>query len=434
MIGQGNNGGVDSLWMHTAEPGPQLPRLEADTTAEVVIVGGGYSGLSAAHALAQRGIRPVVLDARKIGWGASGRNGGVVSAKFRISFPAIAQSYGLEMARRMHRIAHDSVDAVEQLVAEFDIGSAHFERTGHLRCAHTERARDTISAEAEWLRRELFDHSVSVLSREQVAQETGSQAFVGGVLTSDSGTIHPLNYVRGLAAGLAARKVDIFEDSPVEWIRHESGALLVGTPGGTVRAPQAIIATDAYSSLTPATGHFRRTIIPFRTAIIATERLPSDIERKLMIGRRSYTETRRMMKWFRKVDGRVVFGGRGAFGMEDTPAAFDALQRAMVDLFPELGEAAIAFKWSGHVGMTLDQIPHVGRLDERISFCLGYNGAGVAMSSLLGRHAAAFAAGEAPDVGLLDAARLKTIPFYPLREPAVRLVAGWYQLLDAVGR
>ncbi len=433
MNGYPNIPEARSLWASTAVPATSLPRLETDMRADVVIVGGGYSGLSAAHALQQRGIHPIVLDANAIGWCASGRNGGVVSAKFRLSFPGIAGSYGIDAARRMHRIAHESVDRVEELIDEFGITSARFERTGNLRCAHTERAFSAIADEAQWLRRELGDDSVSVLTRAQVAQETGSQAFTGGVLSSHSGTIHPLNYVRGLAAGLVVRKVNIFAQSPAVRIMREPAGVLIETPAGTVRAQQVIIATDAYSDLTPATRHLRRTIIPFRSAIIATEQLPSHLDAKLMAARRSYTETRRMMKWFRKADGRILFGGRGAFGKEEAPPAFDALQRAMIALFPELEEIGIAFKWSGFVGMTLDQLPHVGRLDDRTSICLGYNGAGVAMASLLGRYAAAFAAGESPDVALLDAARLKPVPFYPLRAPGVRMVAGWYQLLDALG-
>jgi gamma-glutamylputrescine oxidase len=212
------------------------------------------------------------------------------------------------------------------------------------------------------------------------------------------------------------------------------GVPLIETPSGTVRARQAIIATDAYSDLTRATRNLSRTIIPFRSAIIATQRLPRAIESKLLTGRRSYTETRRMMKWFRKVDGRVLFGGRGAFAKEDAPSAFEALRRAMTALFPDLEGLGIEFEWSGFVGMTLDQLPHVGRLDDRTCICVGYNGAGVAMASLLGRYAAAFATGESPNVALLDAARLKPVPFYPLRAPGIRMVAGWYQLLDAVGR
>ena len=141
-----------------------------------------------------------------------------------------------------------------------------------------------------------------------------------------------------------------------------------------------------------------------------------------------------MMRWFRKVDDRVIFGGRGAFGKQDSESAFEALRRAMTGIFPELADVPLAFRWSGLVGMTLDSVPHVGRIDDRTLYSVGYNGAGVAMSSLMGRYLASLVRGEAVDLGLLDARRVRTIPFYPLREPAVRLVAGWYQFLDAIGR
>jgi gamma-glutamylputrescine oxidase len=201
-----------------------------------------------------------------------------------------------------------------------------------------------------------------------------------------------------------------------------------------VRARQAVMATNSYSDLTDATRCMQRTLVPFRSAIIATDRLPSDIASRLMPTGRTYTETKRMMRWFRMVDGRVVFGGRGAFGKQDSEAAFGALRKAMIGIFPELTEVPLAFKWSGLVGMTLDSMPHIGRLNDRTLFSMGYNGAGVAMSSLMGRYLAAFVRGEKPDVGLLDVSRLKSIPLYPLREPTVRMVAGWYQLLDAIGR
>ena len=163
-------------------------------------------------------------------------------------------------------------------------------------------------------------------------------------------------------------------------------------------------------------------------------KLPRNLAGRLMPTGRTYTETKRMMRWFRMVDNRVIFGGRGAFGKQDSESAFDALRKAMVGIFPDLAGVRLAFKWSGLVGMTLDSVPHIGRLDERTLFAMGYNGAGVAMSSLMGRYLAAFVRGEKPDVGLLDASRLKIIPFYSFREPAVRMVAGWYQFLDAIGQ
>jgi gamma-glutamylputrescine oxidase len=423
-----------SLWSRTAELPLELPRLEGDLRAEVVIVGAGYSGLSAAHALQKRGIDAVVLEAHRVGWGGSGRNGGVVAGKFRVSFPAVAKLHGLEVARYLHRLSHESVDAVEQLIEELGIQYAQLEMTGNLRCAHTEEAHRALVAEVDWLRTQLGDRALSVLSRVEGEHEIGSRSYFGGVLNHHAGTIHPLNYARGLAAGLAARKVRLFEDSPVESIEDQAGGVLVKTPTGAVHAKQILIATDAYSDLHPSTRRVKTAVIPFRSAVIATSRLPESLAVKLLVEHRSYSETRRMMKWFRKTNGRLIFGGRGAFGGTGASSAYDALRRAMTKTFPELEAVDIEFNWSGFVGMTLDQLPHVGRIDKRTCLCVGFNGSGIAMASLLGQQAAAFVAGEAPNVSILDAKHLKTVPFYPLRAPGIRMVAGWYQFLDAIGR
>ncbi len=408
--------------------------LTRDVDVEVAIVGAGYSGLSAAYALKKRGVECAVIDANPIGWGASGRNGGVVSSKFRVSFPAIASAHGIDMAKRMHRLAHDGVRTVEALVEEFGLERARLELTGSLRCAHTERALMSICAEADWLRTSLNDTSMTVQSREEVAHETGSAGFVGGVLSADAGTILPLEYVRGIAAGLTARGVPIHESTPVvEMARMKNGRVHLRAPGGSIRAKQVIVATNAYSNLTGATASYHRELVPFRSAMIATAPLPRDLDAQLMVNRRSYTETRRMMKWFRKVDGRMLFGGRDAFGKEGEATGFDALQRAMVALFPQLKDVAVEYRWSGYVGMTFNALPHVGRSDEATTFCLGYNGAGVAMASLIGQHAAALALGETPELALLAQNGLRPVPFHTLRAPGVRLVAAWYQFLDAVG-
>jgi glycine/D-amino acid oxidase-like deaminating enzyme len=167
--------------------------------------------------------------------------------------------------------------------------------------------------------------------------------------------------------------------------------------------------------------------------MIATESLPAELDARLMVNRRSYTETRRMMKWFRKVDSRMLFGGRDAFGKEGQKTGYEALRRAMIALFPELDGLRVEYQWSGYVGMTFNALPHVGRSDETTTFCLGYNGAGVAMASLIGQHAAALALGDRPELALLAQNGLRPVPFHSLRAPAVRLVAGWYQFLDAVG-
>ncbi|MFM0433414.1 FAD-binding oxidoreductase [Paraburkholderia aspalathi] len=432
----------DSLWQALAAASPDAGAavstgapLARDLDVEVAIIGAGYSGLAAAYALQKRSVGCAVLDANVVGWGASGRNGGVVSSKFRLSFPTIDQLHGLDTAKRMHRLAHEGVRVVESLVDEFGLTQARFEHTGSLRCAHTERALAAICAEADWVRATLGDTSMSVQLRAEVERETGSKGFVGGVLSKDAGTILPLEYLGGLARGMTLRGVPIYESTPVLQMHRAPGDthVTLRTPGGTVRAKQVIVATNAYSDLTPATAPYQRELVPFRSAMIATERLPADLDARLMVERRSYTETRRMMKWFRKVDGRMLFGGRDAFGKEGQTTGFEGLQRAMVALFPDLADVPVAYRWSGYVGMTFNSLPHVGRSDDATTFCLGYNGAGVAMASLLGQHAAALALGETPELSLLGAPGLRPVPFHSLRAPGVRLVAAWYQFLDAVG-
>ncbi|KWA77783.1 oxidoreductase [Burkholderia ubonensis] len=431
----------ESLWRHLVSEAGAFDApvgagpLARDLQVEIAVIGAGYSGLCAAHALQQRGVSCAVLDANPVGWGASGRNGGVVSSKFRPSFSAIASAHGLDVAKRMHRLAHDGVRAVEALVDECGIGRAQFERTGSLRCAHTARALASIVAEAEWVRASLGDRSMTVLSREEVIAETGSTGFVGGVLSADAGTILPLEYVLGLARALASRGVPIHTSTPVLAIDRKPGVagVTLRTPGAKVLARQVIVATNAYSDLTPATDAMRRELVPFRSAMIATERLPAELDAKLMTRRRSYTETRRMMKWFRRADGRMLFGGRDAFGKEGQDTGFEALRRAMVGLFPDLAGIRVEFRWSGYVGMTFNALPHVGRADDATVFCVGYNGAGVAMASLIGKHAAALALGGTPDLALLAQDGLRPVPFHSLRAPGVRLVAAWYQFLDAMG-
>ncbi len=425
---------IRSLWSATAIAAPSFAPLSGDAQADVAIIGGGYTGLSAALHAAADGLAPIVVEANSLGWGASGRNGGVVSAKFRLSFSDAAAAHGMDVARRMYAIAHEAVDLVEDLVDRHGIAAAQYRRVGQVKAAHNGPALAAALADMEWMRERMGDASVVPLTREQVTEETGAEGFVGGVRSPHAGAIHPLNYLRGLAAAAARTGVRIHEGTPALRIRGEAGGVRLETPGGVVRAKHAIIATNGYSDLTGASEPLRRKIIPFRSAMIATAPLGDNLARAIMPTRRVYVETRRMMRWFRMVDDRVVFGGRGAFGKTDSQSAFRVLRAAMVRTFPALADAPVESRWSGLVAMTLDGLPHIGWIDDRLLFAAGYNGSGVAMSTLLGKYLAMLLRGEKPDLALLDAARFRTVPLYPLREAGIRLVAGWYQFMDSLGR
>ena len=169
---------ANSLWEATAEPAREFPVLSGEQQADVVIIGAGYTGLSAAHHIAKSGLAPVVLEANRPGWGASGRNGGVITAKFRLSFREIDAVHGRAMARRMYEIAHESTDIVEELVSEFGITSAALTRAGQVKAAHNETTLRAAIDEANWMTREMGDVEVRILDKRGVREETGSDLHI----------------------------------------------------------------------------------------------------------------------------------------------------------------------------------------------------------------------------------------------------------------
>jgi gamma-glutamylputrescine oxidase len=422
-----------SLWQATSSARPQFSSLRSADQFDVAIIGGGYTGLSSARYLARKGLSPVVLEANRIGWGASGRNGGVIGGKFRVSFKEIGTRYGLETARRMHRLGLEAVEHIGTLVEEHNITEAQYRPSGSLRCAHNATSFAALRKECEWIGSALGDNRCRVLPAEELREETGSGDFLGGMLNTHGGVIHPLNFLLGWAGALLQDGITICEQTTVLRLEVESDGVVLETSNGTLRVKQVVMASNSYSDISPATKVIEKAVIPFRSAMIATKRLEGTAAEHLLRHGRSYTETRRMMRWFRKSQGRLLYGGRGAFGKEDSEAAFAALHKAMVRQFPELREIEVTHRWSGLVAMTLDSLPHLGKHVDRVIYAAGYNGSGVALSSLIGKYVAELATGENPDLGLVTSSQLKPVPFHFVREPAIRAVAGWYQFLDAVG-
>ena len=425
---------VQSLWAATAQPAPALQSLQGERQCDVVIIGAGYTGLSAARHIAQSGREPLVLEANTLGWGASGRNGGVVSPKFRVGFPTLMARFGRETALHMYRTGYAAVDSLVETVESLGLSQAQLHMGGHIAAAHNVHALSGLESTANWIARETGGQSSVMISAEQVAELTGSTIFAGGLLTPNAGGIHPLNYARGIAQHLVDGGVKLFINTPAERVVQESGRVIVHTPQGRVSARQVIYATNGYSDQTRATDTLHRRLIPFRSAIIATEPLPANVLASLLPGGQVCGDTKRMLRWFRVVGDRLIFGGRGAFGKHDSPSAFDDLQRSMAVVFPVLRDFRVDYRWSGLVAMTLDYLPHAGQLDERSFYAIGYNGGGVAMSTWMGEQLAAMTAGEKVELGLLAGQGFNPIPLHGFRAPGVRLAAGWQQFLDAIGR
>jgi gamma-glutamylputrescine oxidase len=425
---------VQSLWAATAQPAPALQSLEGERRCDVVIIGAGYTGLSAAHHIARSGREPLIVEANNLAFGASGRNGGVVSPKFRVGFAALMARFDRDTALHMYRTGYAAVDSLVEMVDILGLTHAQLKLGGHIAAAHNVHALAGLESTANWIRRETGGASSVMISADQVREATGSNIFAGGLLTPKAGGIHPLNYARGIAQHLVDNGVKLFINSPAQHVRREGDRVVVQTPQGRVSAKQVIYATNGYSDQTRATDTLHRRLIPFRSAIIATEPLPQNVLATLMPGGQVCGDTKRMLRWFRVVGDRLIFGGRGAFGKDDSQSAFDDLQRSMGVVFPILRDYKIDYRWSGLVAMTLDYLPHAGQLDERSFYAIGYNGGGVAMSTWMGKQLALMTAGEKVHLGPMTGVGFNPIPLHAFRAPGVRLAAGWQQFLDAIGR
>lgn len=373
-----------SYWLETAPPftgGASDPPAD---DADVVVVGAGFTGLSAALALAKKGAKVVVLEADRVAGAASGRNGGMCNNGFAQDFHAMSTALGLERAVALYRAFDAGVDKVESLVAEEGI-DCQFARVGKLKLAAKPAHYDKL-VRSQALMAAHVDPDTRMVPRDEQRAEIGSDRYFGGLLFGKSAAMHVGRFGVGLAEAAARRGVRIHERTPVTGLRRLAGqAHEVTTPRGTLRARQVLLATGT-SSVGPL-GWFRRRIVPVGAFLIVTEPLPRELLDRLTPRRRNTTDTRNFVNYFRVTpDDRLLFGGRARFAVSN--ATSDAksgaiLRRSMTALFPELADARIDYCWGGMVDMTRDRLPRAGERDG-VFYSMGYSGHGTQMSTYMG--------------------------------------------------
>lgn len=401
---------------------------------DVAIIGGGFTGLSAARTLAKQGCRTVVVESETIGWGASSRNGGMTLTGLKAPLVEIIKLYGRDVARRLFQCSLESINTVEQIVKEEKIDCG-FNRCGHLMVATKPKHYEAIVKEVEFMDKE-FNYKVTPLPKVEIRTEIGSDAYHGMLLEEASGGLNPAQYVTGLAR--AAEKVGAVLCARVQALQIEKGTkgFHLKTNRGSVIAEKFLVATSGYTG--PVTKELQRKIIPIGSYIIATEPLNPELAGELIPRRRMIFDTRHYLNYFRlSDDNRMIFGGRAAF-FPETPTTVQQsaviLRREMIRVFPQLREVDIEYAWGGTLDFAFDMMIHVGEMDG-IYYSLGYAGHGVALATYLGKTVA-----EAMLHG-----GIKEHPFaaYPFPEAPLGLYNGkpwflpfigsWFKILDWIG-
>lgn len=425
-------------WWEEAEPpirgGGGLPER-----AGVAVVGGGYAGLSAALTLRRLGHDAVVvLDAERIGWGASSRNGGMVSGGLKVASGALEARFGPARAKAIALAAAASFPFIEETIAREGI-ACDYVRCGRFVPAWSRAHYDALAARVGFIA-EVTGLPARMLPRERQREALGSDHYHGGMLADASGSLHPGKYARGLAFAAERAGARLVDGVRVRGIREAGSGFRLATDRGELRADAVLVATNGYSR-GPDGGSampwLARRVIPLASYIIATEPLGAGVIDRLFPGRRMISDTKRVLNYFRpSPDGtRVLWGGRASFRGQDAAAAAPALHAAMAAVFPELKGVRLTHAWNGNVAFTFDRLPHLG-VERGMHYAAGCQGSGVAMATWLGHRAALKLAGAANDGPFaLDGLPFPTRPFYK-GDPSwvLPIVGGWYRLRDRLDR
>jgi glycine/D-amino acid oxidase-like deaminating enzyme len=417
-------------WWDTAPALPKLVTRDLPAHADVVVIGSGYTGLSAARILAMRGVNVVVLEKETFGWGASSRNGGQVLTGLKWGPAALIEKVGLASAKEMYAASLASIDYLENLITEENI-DCEYVRCGHIEAAWKARHFATYRREQDLLERE-FHHRVQLLDRAEQQRELGTQRYHGLLIDEASAAVHPTKYVRGLAISASGIGAWLFEKTPALAIKRQGTNYAVETPQGTIGAEKILIATNGYTDA--AAPDFRRRLFPIGSFIIATEPLSPEIAARLMPQRRVVFDSKRYLYYFRlSADNRMLFGGRAEYKPptpENTRRSAEVLRRGMVKVFPELNNVKVDYVWSGNIGATLDFLPRAGQFNG-IYYALAYAGHGVAMATYLGSQLANIMCG-APGKNPFRDLPFKPIPFNHSKPWFLPLGALWYKILDLI--
>ncbi len=386
-----------------------LAERELPAATGTVIVGAGYAGLSAALELHRQGLDCVVLDANEPGFGGSTRNGGMVSSGANVGKRYLSAPMPSDQAAPFLADAADAFTHIEDLIAREKIDCG-WTKSGYFLGAWCAKHYHDMAHKAEDMNA-AAGSGCYLVPPERQREEIGSDYYRGGMVVERAAHLHPALYFRGLLGLCAARGIAIHAKTPVRKLTESGAKWLVETPRRTLTAGDVIIATNGYTG--DVTPELKRRVVPVGSYIIATEDLDPDLARSLSPKNRAISDTRRVLTYYRLSPNgrRMIFGGRAKFGHTNPVETAPILHRFMLDRFPQLKGVRITHAWTGNVGFTLDELPHMGKF-QNLHYALGCNGSGIAMMTYLGHQTARKVAGRSNRQCAFDQPEFPSHPLY----------------------
>ncbi|WP_028229445.1 NAD(P)/FAD-dependent oxidoreductase [Paraburkholderia ferrariae] len=428
MLKFANQPHAPSYYAATVNDTTRHPVLEGTIDADVCVIGAGLTGVSAALNLAERGHKVALLEASKVGWAASGRNGGQLIGGFACDIDTFKPFVSDAELRQIWDMGLETLDIVKARVAKHNIECAL--TPGYFTAANKPRDVDALKAWRDEAASRFGYDKFQYVDGNGVSEYVQSSRYPGGLYDPDSGHLHPLNYTLGLARAAAEAGVQIFEDSGVTRVRDENGGHVVETARGNVRAKFVVLACNTYlGALAP---ELSRKIMPVGTYVIATSPLGKARMDALMPAQTAVCDSRFVLDYFRPApDTRLLWGGKVSYSTFAPPNLGEAMRRDMLKTFPQLADVKVDYAWGGYVDITMNRAPHFGRLKPTVYFAQGFSGHGVNTTGLAGKLIAEAIDGQAARFDLFGKIRHRDFPGgATLRTPALVLAMAWYRMKD----